>query len=145
MIKKHTIVSLKFITSKNIKFEYLFTLPPPGLELYFIELSFFEKGSFYFRLEHGKWEMHRDIIAQEQLNASVTWAKLNFTTPGFEVLGRRGRKEDRPGRKKEEKRLERLMVRKEFSCFYLPDSLSPHNSKNSGSSFISQCNLPQLR
>lgn len=48
----------------------------------------------------GKWEMHREVIAQEQLNASVTLAKLNFTIPGLRILGKSGRKEDRPGWKK---------------------------------------------
>lgn len=45
--------------------------------------------------------MHREVIAQElKLNALVTLAKLNFTTPGSRVLGKRGRKKDRPGWKK---------------------------------------------
>lgn len=44
--------------------------------------------------------MHREGIVQEQLNVSVTLAKLNFTAPGFRVLGKGERKEDRPGWKK---------------------------------------------
>lgn len=54
---QNTRLSLKFITFKNINFECLFTLPPPGLELYLIEPSFFEKGRFYLRhwsTENGK-------------------------------------------------------------------------------------------
>lgn len=44
--------------------------------------------------------MHKEVIAREQLDASVTLAKLNFTIPGLRILGKSGRKEDRPGWKK---------------------------------------------
>lgn len=43
-------------------------------------------------LQHGKHELPKEVIAQERLNAPVTLAKLNFTVPGYRVLGKGERK-----------------------------------------------------